>query len=137
MQAPVDIAGMIDGCVFAQAVELLTERGLMLKKGTIVDSMLIEAPSSTKNRDRKRDPEAHQVKKGNAWHFGYKAHIGVDKDSGLAHHVKATAASVSDVATTPSLLAGEEQILLSAYLEPAHFLSPIPFYHILACSYSI
>lgn len=72
-------------------------RGLLLKKGTIVDSTLIAAPSSTKNREKKRDPEAHSVKKGNSWHFGYKAHIGVDKDSGLVHTVKVTSANIHDV----------------------------------------
>ena len=69
--------------------------GLILKKGTIVDSTIIAAPSSTKNKEKKRDPEAHQVKKGNTWHFGYKAHIGVDKDSGLVHTVEATAAKAA------------------------------------------
>ncbi len=64
--------------LFAQVVTMLTERGLILKKGTIVDSTIIAAPSSTKNEEKKRDPDAHQVKKGNTWHFGYKAHIGVD-----------------------------------------------------------
>ena len=67
--------------LFTQVYELLTERSLILKKGTIVDSTIIAAPSSTKNREKKRDPDAHQTKKGNTWHFGYKAHIGVDKDS--------------------------------------------------------
>ena len=65
--------------LFKQVVELLTERGLILKKGTIVDSTIISAPSSTKNANRQRDPEAHQVKKGNMWYFGYKAHAGVDE----------------------------------------------------------
>ena len=83
--------------LFAQVVAALMERGLILKKGTIVDSTIISAPSSTKNKEKKRDPDAHQVKKGNTWHFGYKAHIGVDKDSGLVHTVKATPANVHDV----------------------------------------
>ena len=95
--------------LFAQVVELLTERGLILKKGTIVDSTIIAAPSSTKNREKKRDPDACQSKKGNTWHFGYKAHIGVDKDSGLAHHVEVTAANEHDVTVTPKLLTGEEE----------------------------
>ena len=64
--------------LFAQVVAALTERGLILKKGTIVDSTIISASSSTKNKEKKRDPDAYQVKKGNTWHFGYKAHIGVD-----------------------------------------------------------
>ena len=61
--------------LFIQVVKLLQERGLMLKKGTIVDSTIIASPSSTKNQEKQCDPEAHQVKKGNAWHFSYKAHI--------------------------------------------------------------
>lgn len=79
--------------LFAQVMCLLTERGLILKKGTIVDSTIISAPSSTKNKDKQRDPDAHQTKKGNTWHFGYKAHVGVDKDSGIVHTVKVTAAN--------------------------------------------
>ena len=71
--------------LFAQVVELLMQRGLILKRGTIVDSTFIEAPSSTKNEKKERDPQAHSAKKGNTWHFGYKAHIGVDKESGLVH----------------------------------------------------
>lgn len=70
--------------LFAQIVRTLMDKGLILKKGTIVDSTIIAAPSSTKNQKKERGPDAHQVKKGNAWHFGYKVHIGVDKDSGLA-----------------------------------------------------
>lgn len=97
--------------LFAQVIALLEERGLLLKKGTIVDSTLIEAPSSTKNRERQRDPEAHQTKKGNKWHFGYKAHVGVDKDTGLVQKVKVTAANVSDVVMTPELLTGEEDVV--------------------------
>ena len=98
--------------LFAQVVAALMERGLILKKGTIVDSTIISAPSSTKNKEKKRDPDAHQVKKGNTWHFGYKAHIGVDKDSGLVHTVKATAANVHDVSETSKLLTGEEDAVV-------------------------
>ena len=94
--------------LFAQVIGLLTQRGLILKKGTIVDSTIISAPSSTKNKEKKRDPEAHQVKKGNTWHFGYKAHIGVDKDSGLVHTVETTAANVHDVTEASRLLTGYE-----------------------------
>ena len=95
--------------LFAQVVTMLMERGLILKKGTIVDSTIISAPSSTKNREKKRDPDAHQTKKGNNWHFGYKAHIGVDRDSGIVHTVKTTAANVHDVTMTSELLHGEEE----------------------------
>ena len=99
--------------LFAQVRELLIEKGLLLKKGTIVYStFFIEAPSSTsstKNREKKRDPEAHSGKKGSTRHFGYKSHIGVDKDSGLAHTTETAAANVSDVSVTPKLLHGEEE----------------------------
>jgi len=98
--------------------ELLQERGLLLKKGTIVDSTLISAPSSTKNAEKKRDPEAHSTKKGNTWHFGYKAHIGVDKDIGLVHTLKVTAANVHDATMMAELLSGEEDTVYgdSGYL---------------------
>lgn len=95
--------------LFAQVVVMLMERGLILKKGTIVDSTIISVPSSTKNKDKKRDPDACQTKKGNNWYFGYKAHIGVDRDSGLVHTVKATSANVHDVRMMPELLHGEEE----------------------------
>lgn len=94
--------------LFAQVVEMLEAKGLILKKGTIVDSTIISAPSSTKNAEKKRDPDAHSVKKGNQWFFGYRAHIGADKDSGLVHTVKVTGANVNDVTMTSELLTGEE-----------------------------
>ena len=95
--------------IFGQVLALLQARGLILKKGTIVDSTIIAAPPSTKNREKKRDPDACQTKKGNTWHFGYKAHIGVDQDTGLVHHLEVTAANVHDVTVTPKLLTSEEK----------------------------
>lgn len=86
----------------------LADKGLMLKQGTVVDATLIAAPSSTKNKDGERDPEMHQTKKGNQWHFGMKAHIGVDADSGLVHTVVGTAANVNDVTQASALVHGEE-----------------------------
>ena len=89
----------------------LHARGLTLQKGTIVDATIIHAPSSTKNREGKRDPEMHQTKKGNQWYFGMKAHIGVDADSGLVHTVRSTAANVADVTQAEHLLHGKEEVL--------------------------
>ena len=86
----------------------LADKGLMLKQGTVVDATLIAAPSSTKNQGGERDPEMHQTKKGNQWHFGMKAHIGVDADSGLVHTVVGTAANVNDVTQASALVHGEE-----------------------------
>jgi IS5 family transposase len=86
----------------------LTDKGLMLREGTVVDATLIAAPSSTKNKDGERDPEMHQTKKGNQWHFGMKAHAGVDADSGLVHSVVTTAANAHDVTQAHALLHGEE-----------------------------
>ncbi len=103
---------------FGYVVNVLTSKGLILKKGTIVDSTFIEAPTSTKNKDKTRDTDAHSAKKGNTWHFGYKAHIGVDKDSGIVHSFKVTAANVHDVTQVPKLLTGEEEVVYgdSGYL---------------------
>ncbi len=81
----------------------------MLKTGTLVDATLIAAPSSTRNARGERDPEMRQTKKGNQWHFGMKAHIGVDAESGLVHTVIGTAANVSDVTQAARLLHGQEQ----------------------------
>ena len=86
----------------------LGEQGLLMRAGTIVDATIIAAPSSTKNEDKARDPEMHQTKKGNQWHFGMKAHIGVDAESGLVHSVIGTAANVNDVTQAGALLHGEE-----------------------------
>ena len=69
--------------ILASVNRLLSEQGLLLRVGTAVDATLIAAPSSTKNKDKKRDLEMHSSKKANRWYFGMKAHIGVDADSGL------------------------------------------------------
>lgn len=88
--------------------ELLNAKGLLLKAGTVVDATLIAAPSSTKNKSGQRDPEMHQSKKGNQWHHGMKAHIGVDAESGLVHTVRGTSGNVNDVVEANALLHGQE-----------------------------
>jgi transposase, IS5 family len=87
----------------------LSERGLGLGKGTIVDATIIDAPSSTKNAQQKRDPEMHQTRKGKQWYFGMKVHTGTDTDSGLVHTVCATAANVADINMLGELLHGGEE----------------------------
>lgn len=94
--------------LFAEVNAHLAERGLFVGKGTIVDATIIDAPSSTKNEKKERDPEMHQTKKGKQWYFGMKVHTGTDADSGLVHTVKATAANVADVNVLGELLHGEE-----------------------------
>ncbi len=94
--------------ILARINQGLSQQGLLLKKGTLVDATLIAAPSSTKNKDGERDPEMHQAKKGNQWHFGMKAHIGVDAESGLVHSVIGTAANVGDITQAAALLHGQE-----------------------------
>ena len=91
----------------------LAEQGLLLREGTMVDASIIAAPSSTKNKDKTRDPQMHQTKKGNQWHFGMKAHIGVDASSGLVHSLAASAANDSDIAHTHQLLHGQESIVFA------------------------
>lgn len=107
--------------ILATVNELLQRKGLMLKAGTVVDATLIAAPSSTKNKTGERDPDMHQTKKGNQWHFGMKAHIGVDADSGMVHTVRGTAANVNDVVEGNSLLHGQEtDVFADAGYQGAH-----------------
>ena len=94
--------------LFARIGEHLAKHGLQVNHGTIVDATIISAPSSTKNRQKERDPEMHQTKKGNQWYFGMKAHIGVDSRTKLIHSVTATAANVHDSQVLPDLLHGQE-----------------------------
>ena len=96
--------------ILASVNARLMARGLLLKSGTVVDATLIAAPSSTKNKDGQRDPEMHQTKKGNQWHFGMKAHIGVDAGSGITHTLMTTPANAADVTQAHALLHGEEQL---------------------------
>jgi len=110
-------AHKIGAALFAKVGELLLASGMKLSGGTIVDATLIAAPPSTKNRDQSRDPEMHQSKKGNEWHFGMKLHIGVDSQSGLVHSASVTAGNVHDSQELPNLLRGSETRLYgdSAY----------------------
>ena len=89
----------------------LESQGLRLREGSIVDASIIEAPSSTKNRSGERDPEMHQTKRGNQWHFGMKVHIGVDSETGLVHSMSTTAANVHDVTEARNLLHGGERVV--------------------------
>jgi IS5 family transposase len=94
--------------LFAKVGEVLQQGGFKVKTGTIVDATIIGAPSSTKNRDGKRDPEMHQTAKGQQWYFGMKAHVGVDSRTKLVHTVLASAANVHDREALPYLLHGNE-----------------------------
>jgi IS5 family transposase len=96
--------------IMATINALLTQRGLLLKTGTVVDATLIAAPSSTKNKDHARDPQMHSSKKGNQMYFGMKAHIGADAESGLVHTVVGTSGNVHDVTQGNSLLQGQESV---------------------------
>ena len=96
-------ARQLAGSLFQEVVSLLTERGLILREGTIVDATLIAAAPSTKNEGRERDPEMTSGKKGSQWHFGMKAHIGVDTARGLAHTLEVTTGKVSDYSMAETL----------------------------------
>ena len=100
------------GQILATVNSLLSQRGLLLKAGTVVDATLIAAPTSTKNKDKARDPEMHSSKKGNQWYFGMKAHIGADAESGLVHSVRGTPGHVSDIAEGNALLHGLKAVTL-------------------------
>jgi IS5 family transposase len=90
--------------IFEAVNSLLVKNGLTMSKGTIVDATIIEAPSSTKNKDKARDNEMHSTKKGAQWHFGMKAHIGVDEETGLVHTVTTTAANAHDITEAHKLI---------------------------------
>ena len=107
--------------IFAQIRTLLEDKRLLLKSGTIVDATIIEAPTSTKNVEGKRDPEMHQARKGKDWHFGMKAHIGTDR-RGIVHSLSTTAANTSDITQLPHLLHGQEKELFGdqAYWSEMH-----------------
>jgi IS5 family transposase len=94
--------------LFEEVHRHLEAQGLKVARGTIVDATIIAAPSSTKNREQKRDPDMHQTKKGNQWYFGMKAHVGVDSKTRIIHAVVATAANVADSQVLPDLLHGDE-----------------------------
>jgi len=107
------------GKLFFDAINRCLEKaGRMMRGGSIVDATLISAPSSTKNADRARDPEMHQTKKGNQWHFGMKCHTAVDAGSGFVHTVAATAANVHEITVAAKLLREDDEVVYgdSAYL---------------------
>jgi IS5 family transposase len=95
--------------LFDEVSAMLEEGGLPMRQGRIVDATIIAAPSSTKNKQKARDPEMYQTRKGNQWHFGMKAHIGVDVASGLVHTIAGTAANESDITQTATLLHGQQE----------------------------
>jgi IS5 family transposase len=94
--------------LFDEVGRMLEARGLLMRQGTIVDATIIAASPSTKNKTKARDPEMHQTKKGNQWHFGMKAHIGVDVASGVVHTLTGTAANEADINQMAALLHGQE-----------------------------
>ena len=97
--------------MFSRLNELLEQKGVMMRGGSIVDATIIAAPSSTKNKKNERDSEMHQTRKGNQWYFGMKSHIGVDAGSGLVHTVVNTAANVSDVTRTGELMRDDDEVV--------------------------
>jgi len=95
--------------IFARIQQLLDQKGLIVKKGTIVDASIFAAPSSTKNKSKKRDPEMSSTQKNGQWYFGMKGHIGVDADTGVIHSVECTTAKESDIEHMEELLHGKEK----------------------------
>jgi IS5 family transposase len=99
--------------IFEEVSSWLSDAGVLVKEGTLLDATIIEAPSSTKNQAGERDPEMHQTKKGNQWHFGMKAHIGVDARTGLTHSFTTTAANEHYLNQAVHLLHGEEEFIFA------------------------
>ena len=99
--------------IFAEVNAELEQKGLLMRTGTLVDATIIAAPSSTKNKTHERDPEMASTKKGNNYHFGMKAHTGVDADSGLVHSLHTTAANEHDITQAHELLHGQESMVFA------------------------
>ena len=97
--------------IFADVKDRLEKAGLMMHGGTIVDATIISAPSSTKNKEGKRDPEMHQTKKGNQWYHGMKVHAGVDAGSGYVHSITGTSANVHDIDETAKLIRDDDEVV--------------------------
>jgi IS5 family transposase len=97
--------------LFEQVREHLTQKGLMVREGTIVDATIIDAPTSTKNANKTRDPEMRQTKKGNTWFFGMKIHIGAEMSRGLVHNVVCTPANINEIKVLDELVHGDEELL--------------------------
>lgn len=97
--------------IFADVKARLEKAGLMMHGGTIVDATIIAAPSSTKNKEGKRDPEMHQTRKGNQWYHGMKVHSGVDAGSGYVHTITGTAANVHDIDETAKLIREDDEVV--------------------------
>ncbi|WP_340123687.1 IS5 family transposase [Methylobacter svalbardensis] len=93
--------------------DYLKAQGLLVSQGTMVDATIIHAPSSTKNKDKSRDPDMHQTRKGQQWYFGMKIHIGADVDSGAVHTVITTAANVADINELPKLLREDDRVIFA------------------------
>jgi len=91
----------------------LKEQGLLVSQGTMIDATIIHAPSSTKNKDKSRDPDMHQTRKGQQWYFGMKIHIGADVNSGAVHTVTTTAANVADITELPKLLRENDRVIFA------------------------
>lgn len=104
--------------VFRAINYVIEQSGYMMRGGTIVDATIINAPSSTKNAEKARDPEMHQTKKGNEWRFGMKCHAGVDAGSGLVHTIEVTAANVHDINVAADLIREDDEVVYgdSGYL---------------------
>ena len=96
--------------IFADVRERLDRGGMIMHGGTIVDATIVSAPSSTKNKDGERDPEMHQTKKGNQWHYGMKVHIGANAGSGYVHTITGTAANVHDIEEAPKLFREDDHV---------------------------
>ncbi len=113
--------------IFSDVNSRLEAAGLIMHGGTIVDATLIAAPSSTKNKEGKRDEEMHQSKKGNQWYFGMKVHAGVDAGSGYVHTITGTAGNVHDVTETPNLIREDDEVVYgdSGYLGAPERVNPL------------
>ena len=96
--------------IFADINNYLVEKGIQVSQGSMVDATIIQAASSTKNKDKKRDAEMHSTRKNNQYYFGMKIHIGTDVNSNAIHSATITPANTADITELPKLLRERDRV---------------------------
>jgi len=97
--------------LFEEINSYLVDKGIKVSQGSMIDATIVQAPSSTKNKEKKRDPEMHSTKKNNQHYFGMKIHIGTDVNSNVIHTATVTAANTADITEMPNLLRADDKVV--------------------------
>jgi IS5 family transposase len=106
-------AGTLERCLI-EINRQLDARGLMLKKGTLMDASIVAAthapprPEAGMGAPHPKEPGADWTSKNGKSHFGYRLHVGVDEGSGLIRRAVFTSARTQDNEVAEQLISGDE-----------------------------